>query len=99
MHYYNSYAVRDRVSIHGLSDITPNLKDTSVLSIPVKDVLPSAADEQTIKHHFTILVSRMLAEHLKHFTESYSDVIDRHINHDYYKEMSQKSVIKIIIII
>lgn len=35
MHYYHSYAVCDRVSISGLSDIIPNLKNAPILSIPV----------------------------------------------------------------
>lgn len=86
MHCYHSYTVRDRVSIRGLSDTNPNMKDINLLSIPVDVVLPSFADQQAIKHNFTLLVSRILVEHLQYFKESYSDAIDRHIVHEHYKK-------------
>lgn len=41
MHFYHSYAIRDRVSISGLSDKTPDLKSTPLLSIPVINILPT----------------------------------------------------------
>lgn len=93
MHFYHSYAVRDRVSITGLSDTTPNLRNTSLISIPVDQVLPTASDEQTMKHNFSLLISRILVDHLKHFSEGYHDVTERHIKHCFYDEMSMKSVI------
>ena len=93
LHCYHSYAVRDRVSVSGLSDKVPNLRNTPLLSIPVTDVLPSPTDEKNIKHNIVILVSRLLVEHLKHFNENYSDVVEGHIKHDFYEEMSKKSEI------
>ena len=93
MHCYHSYAVRDRVNIHGLSDAVPNLRDTPLLSIPVAEVLPSETDAQCMKHNFTILVSKLLVQHLKYFREKYSDSIENHIKHDFYEEMSKKSEI------
>lgn len=91
MHYYHSYAVRDRASIYGLSDDVPNLRNTNMLSIPVNEVLPSSADDQILKHNFTVLISRILVQHLQFFSDNYHDVVDRHIKHIYYKEMSGKS--------
>lgn len=35
MHYYHSYAVRDRIDISSISDEVPNLRNTPLLSIPV----------------------------------------------------------------
>uniref|UniRef100_A0A1X7TR30 DUF6589 domain-containing protein n=1 Tax=Amphimedon queenslandica TaxID=400682 RepID=A0A1X7TR30_AMPQE len=91
MHYYHSYAVCDRASIYGLSDDIPNLRNTNLLSIPVNEVLPSSADDQILKHNFTVLISRILVQHLQFFADNYNDVVDRHIKHIYYKEMSGKS--------
>ena len=99
MHCYHSYAVRDRVNISGLSDEVPNLQRVPLLSVPVTDILPSQTDEISIKHNFAILVSRQLVEHMKHFKENYSDVVQKHLVHDYYEEMSQKSEIVRIIIV
>ena len=91
MHYYHSYAVRDRVSISGLSDAIPDLKNVPLLSIPVNNVLPSDSDHQSLMHNFALLVSRHLVDHIRYFKENYSDIVIRHIKHDYYDEMSQKS--------
>ena len=92
LHYYHSYAVQDRVSLSGLSDEIPDISSIPLLSIPVHTILPSTVDGQTLIHNFTLLTSRILVDNLKHFTENYSDVVDRHIKHAYYREMSQKSI-------
>jgi hypothetical protein len=76
-----------------LSDELPNLCTTPIHSIPVTKVLPSLTDEINIKHNFTILVSRILVEHIPFFNENFNDVVQRHITHDYYEEMSRKSEI------
>lgn len=91
LHCYHSYAVQDRINIHGLSDETPDLRSTPLLSIPVNTVLPSQTDESNILHNITILVSRELVQHLKYFEDNFSDVTVKHIKHDYYEEMCQKS--------
>lgn len=92
MHYYHSCAVRDRTSISGLSDAVPNLKDVQLLSIPITRVLPSSCDQCNIKHNFTILVSRQIVGNFHYFKENYDDVVTAHIKHNFYNEMSQKSV-------
>lgn len=70
MHYYHSYAVRDRVNVSGLSDARPSLKNTPLLSVPVTDVLPSDSDHKNLMHNFALLVSRHLVDHLHHFKEN-----------------------------
>ena len=92
MHYYHSYAVRDRVSSYDLSNAVPNLKEVPLHSIPVGRVLPSSCDHNNITHNFTLLVSRQIIESLNYFKDNYFDVVVMHIKHDYYDEMSQKSV-------
>ena len=91
LHCYHAYAVKDRVDISSLSDTTPDLRNTPVLSLQVDKVLPSAADEQNMMHNFTLLVARQLCEHLKYFRENFADVALNHITHQYYKEMCKKS--------
>lgn len=91
LHCYNSYAVRDRIDISNLSNEMPDLSSTPLLSIPVASILPSTTDTSTLLHNFTILISRELVNHMKFFRDNYSDVVTRHITHDYYKEMSQRS--------
>ena len=91
MHYYHSFGVRDRVSMLGLSEEIPDFRNTPVLSIPVQNILPSAADEQNLMHNLAILTSWMLVDNLKYFNDNYFDVVNRHIEHDFYEEMSQKS--------
>lgn len=78
LHCYHSYAVQDRINIHGLSDETPDLRSTPLLSIPVNTVLPSQTDESNILHNITILVSRELVQHLKYFEDNFSDVTVKH---------------------
>lgn len=90
-HCYHAYAVRDRIDISNFSDNTPDLRNTPVLSLQVNEVLPSATDEQNMMHNFTLLVARQLCEHLKYFRENYSDVVSKHITHQYYEEMCMKS--------
>ena len=93
MHCYHAYAVRDRIDISDLSDTTPNLCSVPLLSIPVHTVLPSITDERNLLHNFTLLKSRLLVEYFKYFSENYTDVVEKHIKHDFYDEMSQKSTI------
>ena len=90
MHCYHAYAVRGRIDI---SNTTPNLQNVPLLSIPVHNVLPSITDERNLLHNFTLLTSRLLVEHFKYFRENYSDVVGKHIKHEFYDEMSQKSTI------
>ena len=91
MHFYHSFAVQDRVDISSFSDVTPDLRNIPLLSIPVNKILPSNSDESSMTHNFAIIISRKLVDHLKYFRENYSDVTNRHIKHEYYQEMSQKS--------
>ncbi len=75
----------------GFSDTVPDLRNVSLLSIPVLSVLPSDTDRATLLHNFKLLVGRVLVKHMKHFKENYSDVTTDHIKHQYYREMSMKS--------
>lgn len=74
MHYYHH---QDRIDITHIPDKSPDLKAVPLLSIPVNDVLPSITDERNLYHNFTIIVSRVIVDHLRYFN-CYSDVVNRH---------------------
>ena len=90
LHYFNSYAVKDRVNFDNLSAIAiptcmPNPK------IVATSLLPSQKDDNALHDNIIILVARVITTHMLFFKTSFSDAIDWHITHDHYKEMSMKS--------
>ena len=67
LHYFHSYAVLDRIDLSGLSDSYV----ASCLPSPrniAASLLPSEPDDQSLKRHFSILVSRVLVTHIKFFS-------------------------------
>ena len=45
----------------------------------------------SLKYNFSVFVSRILVQHFPFFNLAFNDVVDWHIRHKYYKEMSMKS--------
>ena len=89
LHYFNSYAVADRVNFSSLSENKPDraFDDELVMSL-----LPSDVDLQQILHNFEIHVSRILVKHLPPL-KRLSEVTVKHISHMYSTEMSKKSLV------
>ena len=90
LHYFHSFAVQNRVNFSGLEDVCSS-------SIPhaeeiAKSIVPSLADDQKLKQ-IAILISRVLVKHLKFFRLAFDDLIQWHIKHPFYKEMSAKSTV------
>ncbi|KAL5463740.1 hypothetical protein EMCRGX_G032667 [Ephydatia muelleri] len=56
-------------------------------------LLPSLNDDQILKENVAILVSRILTNNLKFFRLTFQELIQWHIKHPYYKEMSSKSLV------
>ena len=89
VHYFHSYAIKDRVDISTLSDVPPqNLPSTSEV---LSKVISSAHEESIIHDNFAVLLGRMLCSNLKIFKETFADILDWHIPHKYSKEKSKKS--------
>ena len=87
LHYFNLYAVRDRIDYRPFSCESSIIDPTEVdLSVFV----PSAADMDSLLTNITILVSRILCEYFPTLSE-YSSSVTQHIPHKYSKEMSTKS--------
>ena len=89
LHYFHSYAVRDRVDCSNLADDPPSTTPTA--RDVISKVLPTDEDDTIIHDEFAILVARILCKHMTFFESSYADVVDWHIEHQFSKEMSQKS--------
>ena len=90
LHYFNSFAVLNRIDLSGYSDTYPH----SCLDQPkrrAESLLPSSEDDAIILNNIATLVSRVLAEHMPFFKHTFEDVTDWHIKHKHYKEMSSKS--------
>lgn len=87
LHYFNSYAVKDRLSIEGLED-SPCLPDFA--SFDMKRILTTSKDHEAIKSNFCILVGRVLKKHFKFFSTFATGVV-KHTKHKHYEEMSKKS--------
>lgn len=87
LHYFHSYAVRDRIDFSQLSDecclVDPD-------DIDVSSVLPTSSAQEAIKENFGILVARILKKHMPFFSR-YASALERHIPHEYSKELSAKS--------
>ena len=90
LHYFNSYAIKDRIDFSHLSPFTLPTCHPSPAYIAAS-LLPSVSDDQVIKRNMTTLVSRIIVSHMHFFNTSFADVVDWHITHKYYAEMSQKS--------
>ena len=87
LHYFNIYAVLDRVDFRSLSC------DTSIIDVAKVDtnnLLPSAADMEAMITNFSVLISRLLVNHIPALCE-FSASVPAHIDHKYSREMSAKS--------
>ena len=85
LHFVQAYAVKDRIDYSCFSDQRRS-DEVSLYSI-----LPSTEDYSTLKKHFIVHVSRLIATHLTFFSEDFHGLTPRHIAHQYSKEMGCKS--------
>lgn len=90
LHYFHCFAVLNRIDFTEFPDVQPQLCLNSPDNIALT-LLPSAEDDQTLKNLFMTHVSRILCTHIPFFKASFEDVVEWHIVHQYYQEMSTKS--------
>lgn len=86
LHYFHLCAVRDRVDLSKTCDTRPIPEDTITLT----EILPTKQDQECLLQNFAILISRVLKERLPFF-KRFGQSIERHIHHEEYNAMSQKS--------
>lgn len=87
LHYFHTYAVKDRIDFSHLED-KPALLNLD--SIDVTALLPTPGDRKAMKRNFGIHVARVLKKRMAYFTH-FGSGLERHIQHQYSKEMSTKS--------
>ena len=88
-HWFNLYAVKDRVQGLHLADDRPI---ASISTLPLSTWLPNADECIALRQDFIILAARVQIKHLPWFSCIKSVVAD-HIPHDYSSSAKQKSEI------
>lgn len=89
-HFFQYYAVKDRIDFSHLSTIPPDISALSKKEL-CQSMLPSVDDDVAIKHNIICLVARVLCKYVPFFKHTYDGVLEKHIKHQYYKQMSSKS--------
>ena len=56
-------------------------------------LLPTPEDDMVFRTNICILMSRILYQNMEYFKHSFDPVIDWHIKHEFYDEMSTKSTV------
>lgn len=90
LHYFHSYAVLNRIDASSLSDENPDIHQLDG-KVVANSILPSQNDDAALKKNIAKLISRVLVENLEFFKFSFEDVIEWHIEHQFYSEMAKKS--------
>lgn len=86
LHYFHTYALRDRLD---LSDVSNKAPATDIAHMQVEALLPSASDKATMIKHFSILIARVLSKYIPYFEKL--KCLERHIRHEFSNQMSKKS--------
>ena len=92
LHYFHSFAVQNRIDFSSYSDVLPATCLDSC-ERRAKQLLPSKDDDSCLRNNLTILVSRILVDNMSFFRHTFDGVVTWHIEHQYYSEMSTKSVV------
>lgn len=87
LHYFNAYAVSDRVNFSSFSENRPDISFSDQLA---ESLLPSTADLHSLLLNFEVLIGRILVEHLPLLSKLLPAAV-QHITHKYSAEMSLKS--------
>ena len=90
IHYFHSYAAKNRVNTSGLSDAAPDspAKDQKKIAL---SLLPSPSDDSIMKENFAIHLSRVLVEHVPFFEHSFDGAVSWHVTYKYSEQMKLKS--------
>ena len=85
------FGVKNRICFSHLSNDSPSC--TLDKKAKAQLIMPSCDDDQQLRKRIAILISRVLVNHMEFFKFCFSDVTCWHIKHEYYEEMSAKSVV------
>ena len=56
----------------------------------LKAILPTSEDQESLRKNFSFLIARVLKKHMPFFKE-FGRGLERHLVHEHYSEMSEKS--------
>ena len=87
MHYFNLYAVRDRVDVSMPPD-DASLPDLD--TIDVHSILPDSTAKNQIMRNFAVLIGRIIKKYMPFFA-TFASGLEEHILHSHYHEMCMKS--------
>ena len=87
LHYFNSYAVQDRIDLSSYSDTTPAI---NLETVSMDILLPTEDDLRELHSCFAIHIAKVLTPHLSSFS-AFAEVVPTHIKHKYSTEMAKKS--------
>ena len=90
LHYFHSYAVRDRIDLSNYED-DPCFVDSASVLPHLSTVLPSSEDLEAISENFIHLVARILIVYIPYFSTIGAGFKKQHITHEFYSEMAEKS--------
>lgn len=85
VHYFHSYAVADCMDFSNLSEESPFPKPIDANDL-ASMLLPTIEDDRALRQNFKTLISRI--ENIEYFKNTFDGVIEWHIKHCYYDEMS-----------
>lgn len=91
LHYFHTYALKDRVDLSSLSD-KPHPLPVDIKAIDLTELLPDKADDKCLQKNFAVLMARVICKYVPFFSR-YGQAVERHIEHKYSHEMSLKSVV------
>ena len=86
LHYFHTYAVKDRVDLSSISDLAV----CHETCINIEAILPSIADMKEIRKNIGVLFARVLKKYMPFFNQ-YGKGVEKHIRHQFSSEMSKKS--------
>ena len=92
LHYFNSFAVYNRIDFSSYPDIHPSTCFDRPLH-RAKSLLPSRDDDNILRESIATIISRVLTDNMPFFRMTFDDVILWHMKHKYYSQMSKKSVV------
>lgn len=87
LHFFNSYAVEDRISLKGLNKIRPQ---KSIDALEMQEILPTSEVQEAIISDLAYIIPRVIVQHLPAY-KAFSKAVLYHIPHPYSKEMLQRS--------
>ena len=91
-HYFQAYAVKDRIDFSHLSTQPPDIRNLSKEDLCCS-MLPSQDDDEVLPRNFVMLFARVLCDNVPYFKHTYDGVVKRHIKHPYSVQMSSKSTV------